>query len=117
MSTISWSFTTAPDTTPPTVVSTSPASGATNVDPGSSVTASFSKAVQQGTISFVHTDPSNNVIAATLTYDPTTETETLAPDSPLAYATTYTATLSGAQDLAGNTMAPVSWLFTTVSSR
>ena len=53
------------------------------------------------------------MIAATLTYDPTTETETLAPNSPLLYATTYTVTLSGTQDLAGNTMAPVSWSFTT----
>ena len=108
-------FTPAPDTTPPTVLSTSPESGATNVDPRSSVTASFSEAVQPGTIRFVLTDPSNNVIAATLTYDPATQTETRsAPNSPLAYGTTYTATLSGSQDLAGNVMTSVSWSFTTM---
>ena len=107
-------FTPAPDTTPPTVTSMTPASNATNVDPGSSVTASFSEEVQQGTINFVLTDPSDNTIAATLTYDATTQTETLAPNSPLAYGTTYTATLSGTQDLAGNVMTSVSWSFTTM---
>ena len=39
------------------------------------------------------------------------------PDAALAYATTYTATLSGAEDLAGNTMSSVSWSFTTAAGR
>ena len=42
------------------------------------------------------------------------QTETLTPNSPLAYETTYTATLSGAQDLAGNAMTTATWTFTTV---
>ena len=62
------------------------------------------------------TDPSNNVIPANLNYDPSTQTATLSPRShALSYGTTYTATLSGTQDLSGNTMAPVSWSFTTSS--
>ena len=44
----SWSFTTAgaSDTTPPTVTSTNPASGATGFPISSSITATFSEAVQ-----------------------------------------------------------------------
>ena len=40
-------------------------------------------------------------------------TATLTPTAALAANTTYTASVSGAQDAAGNTMAPVSWSFTT----
>ena len=103
------------DTTPPVVTSTSPASNATNVAPGSVVTATFSEAVQASTISLVLTDASNNAVSASVTYDPATETVTLSPTSSLGYSTVYTATLSGAQDLAGNTITPVSWTFTTAA--
>ncbi len=41
---------------------------------------------------------------------------TLDPNSNLASSTTYTATLSGAQDLSGNTMTSTSWSFTTAAS-
>ena len=42
----SWSFTTvAPDTTPPTVASVTPANGAANVSLGTSVSATFSEAI------------------------------------------------------------------------
>jgi hypothetical protein len=37
----------------------------------------------------------------------------LVPTGSLAYSTAYTVTLSGAQDLVGNTMTAVSWSFTT----
>ena len=113
MTTATWTFTTVPDTTPPTLVSTTPADGATDVAQCDDHHAVFDKAVQDSTISLVLTDPSNNTIPAMLNYDPSTQTATLTPDSPLSYATTYTATLSGTQDLSGNTMAPVSWSFTT----
>ena len=63
-------FDPVPDTTPPTVGSTSPGAGAANVAPGSSVTATFSEPVQPSTISFVLSDPSNNVISATLSIRP-----------------------------------------------
>ena len=112
MTTATWTFTTVPDTTPPTVVSSTPIAGATGVPLGSTVTATFSEAVQESTISFVLTDQSNNTIPATWIYDPGTQTVTLTPTAPLAAGTTYTATLSGTQDLAANEMATVSWSFT-----
>jgi methionine-rich copper-binding protein CopC len=110
----SWSFTTAaPDTTPPTVVATTPASGAALASFAGGVTATFSKPVQAGTISFTLTDASGNPVAATLSYNAATNTATLTPSGGLMPTATYTATVSGAQDLAGNTMNPVSWSFTT----
>jgi methionine-rich copper-binding protein CopC len=47
-----WSFTTAaaPDTTPPTVVSTTPADGATGIDTNTLITASFSEPVDCTTV-------------------------------------------------------------------
>ena len=49
-----------------------------------------------------------------MSYDDSTHTATLTPSAALAVSTTYTATVSGAADLAGNTMAaPVIWSFTT----
>ena len=117
MSTISWSFTTtsAPDTTAPTVTARSPASGATGVVVASNVTATFSQDVQAGTISFVLKNGSTTVSAA-VTYDVASRTVTLDPSSNLAAGTTYTATLSGAQDLSGNTMTSTSWSFTTAAA-
>ena len=52
-----------------------------------------------------------------MTYNATTNKATLTPSSPLALATTYTATLAGsiaATD--GTSLAPVSWTFTTVDA-
>ena len=46
---------------------------------------------------------------------PARQTATLTPTAALAYSTTYTATVSGAQDPAGNTMAPITWTFTTAA--
>ncbi len=113
---VSWSFTTAaPDTTPPKVTAQTPASGATLVSPGTAVAATFSKPVQSGTIVFTLKDSSGNSVGATFAYNSSTNTATLTPSSPLAFAATYTATVSGAQDLAGNAMSPVSWSFTTAA--
>ena len=104
------------DTTAPTVTATSPASGATGVAVGSSVTATFSEAVQAGTIAFTLKDASGKTIAATSSYDAATRKATLKPSSALASSTTYTATLSGAKDAAGNAMTAKSWSFTTAAA-
>jgi methionine-rich copper-binding protein CopC len=112
---VSWSFTTVvADTTPPTVTTRTPAAGATNVSLTTTVTATFSEAVQSGTITFTLKDPSNNTVAASLTYNAGTQTATLTPSAALANGTTYTASVTGAKDLSGNTMSPVTWTFTTV---
>ena len=114
ISAVSWSFTTmAPDTTPPTVVTDGPAPGAVNVAISGDLTATFNEAVQSGTVSFVLTDSSNNVVPATMSYDPRTDSVILDPSANLVPGATYTVTVSGAKDLAGNTMSSVQWSFTT----
>jgi hypothetical protein len=113
---VSWTFTTV-DTTPPTVTSESPPPGATEVGVSSTVTATFSEPVQSGTIVFTLTAPSGAAVPASLSYNATSNTATLTPSSSLAATTTYTASVSGAKDNAGNPMpAPVTWTFTTASA-
>lgn len=113
---VTWSFTTAAvDTTPPTVTAESPAPNATNVSGSTIVTATFSESVQPGTISFLLKDSSNTLVAATVAYNDSGHIATLTPSTALAAGVTYTATVNGATDLAGNVMtAPVVWSFTTV---
>ena len=86
-------FTTTPppDTTAPTITSRFPAVGQTNVDPATPVTATFSEAMDPATISsstgsaeggapaagtFELRDPSNNLVTASVTYDPSTRMAT-----------------------------------------
>ena len=119
MSPVSWSFTTAAasDTTAPTVTSKSPASGATGVAVGTAVTATFSEAVQSGTIGFVLKNAAGTAVPATVGVQRDQPRRDADAGRGLAYATTYTATVSGAKDPAGNAMAPVSWSFTTARLR
>ncbi len=95
-SNMTWSFTIA-DTTPPTVISKSPASGATNVSSGTPVTATFSEAMNASTIStstFQLKTSSNTLVASTVTYNTSTNVATLTPNAPLVSGT-YTATVVG----------------------
>ena len=104
------------DTITPAVTGESPPAGATNVPKETSLTATFSEAVQQSTISFTLTDPNDNIVPATLSYNSTTNVATLMPTSLLSPLTTYTATIDGAEDDAGNVMASAfTWSFTTSS--
>ncbi|MBH8573810.1 DUF4082 domain-containing protein [Nostocaceae cyanobacterium CENA369] len=114
---------TGPDTTPPTVSSKSPANSATGVSAGTSVTATFSEAMNSATIStntFQLQGSNNTPISATVSYNATNFTATLTPSSPLAASTTYTATVkggtTGVKDQAGNALAAnYTWSFTTAS--
>src|SRR5207247_3722550 len=99
--------------TPPTVTGRTPAAGASGVPVTTTATATFSEAVTASTISFVLRDSANAVVPSAVSYDAATRTATLTPGSPLSSLSSYTATVSGAQDAAGNTMAAVSWSFTT----
>ena len=108
-----------PDTTAPTVVSTSPSNGAVGIGTTSSVTATFSEAVQAETVTGnVIVTQGTTPVAATVAYDVPARRATLTPSSPLEYDTLYTATVKGGtggvQDLAGNMLAAdVTWTFTT----
>jgi hypothetical protein len=107
---------TASDTTAPTVTARTPAAGATGVSTGTKVTATFSEPVQAGTISFTLRDGSGALVSTSTGYDAGSTTATLTPANPLTAATSYTATVSGAKDLAGNTLATSSWSFTTAAT-
>lgn len=116
-------FTTSigPDTTPPTVISRTPNNGATGVSIGTSVTATFSEAINSATINnntFQLRDANNTLIPATISYNSANNTATLTPTSPLAASTFYTATIlggtTGVKDLGGNALgANAIWSFTT----
>jgi hypothetical protein len=112
-----WTFTTgaAPDTTAPTVTLTVPANGATGVAINSSVSATFSEAMNPLTITnLIFTlKRGTTTVSGTVSYSGVTAVFT--PTSPLDYSTTYTATITtGANDLAGNALAnDYVWTFST----
>jgi hypothetical protein len=105
--------TTFVDTVAPVVTATSPTSGATVVDPASSVTATFSKSVVASSIQFTLTGPNSSQVAGATTYTDTNHTATFKPSAALAGGTVYTATVSGARDASGNVMTTFTWSFTT----
>jgi subtilisin family serine protease len=114
----SWTFTTGPA---PTVTSYSPGSNALLVRRSSSISATFSEAVQGvNTTTFTLKNPATGaVVAATAYRNGTTNQWILDPQETLAAKTRYTVTLtggtSGIRDLAGNPLASRSWQFTTGS--
>ena len=111
MSPVSWSFTTV-DSSAPTITSHTPLAGATGVT-ANSITATFSEPIDSATGSFVLTDQSLADIPGLVSYNGTTHVMLFQPISPLTGGATYTATVSGVMDLAGNLMTPVTWSFTT----
>ncbi|MGA9943057.1 MAG: Ig-like domain-containing protein, partial [Nitrososphaeraceae archaeon] len=117
-----WSFTTAvaqSDTTPPTVVSTNPSSGASGVPVTSSIAAIFSEPVQSwsGSSIFTVKNGAGTSITGSLALSTDAKTATFKPSSSLGFSTSYTATITtGVKDKAGNAMTGAkSWSFTTVA--
>ena len=113
----------AADTTPPTVTANTPASGATGVATGSTVTVTFSEAMDATTISgstFTLSSAAGAVNAA-VSYNTSTRVATLTPSAALSPSTVYTATVSGGaagvKDLAGNPLTTTrTWSLTTSST-
>lgn len=106
-------FVPLPDTTPPVVVSTTPSQGATSVAISSTVRAAFNEDIVPDSASLAVSGPDGEVLGS-VSYDAATRSAVLTPSSALSASTTYRATVNGAVDVAGNTMAaPVSWDFTT----
>jgi methionine-rich copper-binding protein CopC len=102
-----------PDTTAPRLVGRSPAANASGVGLSTAVTATFSEGIQAGTLAFTLRDGAGAAVAGAVAYDAASRTATLTPASRLALDKTYTATVSGAADAAGNAMAADSWSFST----
>ena len=104
---------------PPRVLSTTPENNALVVAVDNPITATFSEAVAFTTVNtttFLLTDDANNLVSGSVTYLGGT-TYRFVPFSPLAGATSYTATLTtGIKDTGGNSLAAkYSWRFATES--
>ncbi|HEV8635595.1 MAG TPA: DUF4082 domain-containing protein, partial [Chloroflexota bacterium] len=109
--------TSAPDTTPPQVVGRTPADGATGVDPAAPLSVTFSEPVQPASLAFSLVGPGGAPVPAAVRYDALSRTATLDPNVLLALDADHTATLSAAQDRAGNRLAaPVTWTFRTATA-
>ncbi len=99
----------------PTVVSTIPASAATNVAVGTVVSATFSQAMTATTLTATTFTLKQGATSVTGAVSYAGMTATLTPASSLAASTVYTATITtGATNAAGVAMAALhSWSFTT----
>ncbi len=121
------------DATAPTVVSASPADGATNVPATTNVEATFSEAMDQNTIkeatfALEKLVPNstggfdNESVFATVSYDVGTKTATLTPEGGLQPDTLYQVSVGNVfgagdvKDLAGNKLEFRSWRFTVAEN-
>ncbi|HUQ19901.1 MAG TPA: Ig-like domain-containing protein [Gemmatimonadaceae bacterium] len=109
---------TVPDVTAPTVTSSSPSHGSTNVPLASTITATFSEPMDAITVNatnFILKTSGGTAIPALVTYNATTRTALLTPSTALPSASPLTATITtGIKDVAGNRLASdFSFSFTT----
>jgi hypothetical protein len=102
----------------PTVTSTVPANGATDVEIDSSMQVTFSEAMDPTSITTA-TFTLNRGVTGSVGYDASTNTATFTPSSNLDYYTLYTATITtGVRDASGNNMtANYTWTFTTETKK
>ena len=106
-------FTKLADTTAPYITLKSPDHGGTGVATGTAVTATFSEPIKESTATVTVKNAANQSVAGTRTLNEARTMLTFTPDDPLAQSTTYTVTVSGAQDDADNAMTTTAWSFTT----
>jgi len=115
-----WKFRTVPASTPPTVIATTPANGATSVAVNQRLSAAFSTAMNGATInssSFTLNVTGGAAVIGSVEYVPAGSVAVFTPAANLAASTSYTATITtGAQDLAGAALsANYAWTFTTAA--
>ena len=115
-STVSWNFTTIPA---PTVTATTPAANASGVAPDTSLTATFSRAMNPATLTTasatVRVQGSGSALPATVTYDAANNRVTIDPTANLLAGTVYQGQISTAATGADGIplAATFSWSFTT----
>ncbi|WP_161498978.1 peroxidase family protein [Cryobacterium aureum] len=97
----------------PTVIARTPATGARSVSQTGNLTATFSEPVTRVSGTTFVLRLGTTVVPASVSYNATTRVATLNPNASLLADRSYTATLSGIRDVAGNTMVASSWTFTT----
>lgn len=110
-----------PDITPPQVISTIPADGASGVNTIVNILALFTEGMDSSTISGSTVELYDDTLAlvpSSVTYNALARSITIDPTSNLAYSTVYTARIKGGvdgvADLSGNHLAAdYTWSFTT----
>ena len=108
----SWNFSTGPKLIAPTVTATNPAQSATATSL-TGVTATFSQPMSTSSLIFTVATSSGTAVPGTLTWDATGQVATFSTAAKLAYGTSYTAKVSGA-NVQGTAMATTkSWSFVT----
>ena len=115
------SGTTHADTSPPLVINTDPAYGASGVPVTKSIRATFNEQVLASSVStstFIVKNSAGTSIPGTVSLSQGDTVATFAPSSSLAFSTSYTATIkggsTGVKDLAGNARTSDKvWPFTT----
>jgi hypothetical protein len=98
------------------VTSITPTDGSVDVLTTVIPTVTFNEALNAATVNgnTIQLLAGTTPVAASVSYDATTRTATISPAAPLDNATTYTVSVSGVADLAGNTLAQaVTSSFTT----
>ena len=115
-----WTFRTLPAPTPPTVISTVPANGATAVPTTQALSATFSVAMNPATIdgtTFTVAGPGGASVAGAVTFVAAGSIATFTPTANLSAGTLYTATITtGAMDLEDTALAQsYVWTFTTAA--
>ncbi|SDS37767.1 Fibronectin type III domain-containing protein [Friedmanniella luteola] len=116
IATTTWTFVTGPA---PVITATSPSAAATGVRRNANVTATFSETVTGvSTTSVRLTNAATGaVVAASVTFNPTTRVLTLDPAASLAAGTDYRVTVTGGtgavRDAAGNPLVTRTWTFRT----
>jgi hypothetical protein len=107
-------FSQSAGSTPPSVTSVTPADGSTGAAVSVAPSATFSQAVVPSTVSFTVKDSGGTTVPGSVSFNTGNTVATFTPTSSLAASTTYTATVSGAQNASGTAMtSPFSWTFTT----
>ncbi|GII89073.1 hypothetical protein Ssi03_70630 [Sphaerisporangium siamense] len=106
-------FTKLADTTAPYVTGKTPDHGGTGVATGTAVTATFSEAIAENTAQITVKNAANQTVAGTRALNEARTMLTFTPDAALAQSTTYTVSVTGAQDDDGNAMTATSWSFAT----
>ena len=97
----------------PTVINFNPLSGATGLGTNTIVEAQFSAAIDPNTVGGVTLSAGGTTVPTTPLLSAGNTVLQLVPQSPLAPKITYTMTIAGVKDPAGNTVAIVSNSFTT----
>jgi hypothetical protein len=100
------------DTTPPSVVSTTPASGATGVAAGATISIEFSEPMDVATVTVTLTPTTSLGSPA---WSAGNKVVTFTPPTPLVPGTSYAAAILG-RDLAGNLLPTAGWGFSVAAA-